>query len=126
MLPHWQQFGAEFSFLDIEPAVLDGLWADYSWPSAYVEAGHFSGSPRLRTLDFSDFRVLARSDLRDDVAYAIAWVLGETRDVIESQYRHLPPERSPVTYPLDPVAMVRAPVPLQPGAARYYDALTTN
>ena len=67
--------------------------------------------------------MLTRSDLPDDVAYAIAWVLGETREVIERQYRHLPPEKSPITYPLDPVAMGRTPVPLHPGAAEYYDAL---
>jgi TRAP-type uncharacterized transport system substrate-binding protein len=126
MLPHWQRFGAEFHFLEIEPEVLDGVWTDYSWPAAYVEAGHFPGCPRFRTLDYSDFLVLTRADLADDVAYAVAWVLGETRDGIEAQYRHLPPERSPITYPLDPVAMGRAPVPLHHGAARYYDALTRD
>jgi uncharacterized protein len=50
-------------------------------------------------------------------------VLGETRHLIESQYWHLPPERSPITYPLDPTAMGRSPIPLHPGAARYYEAL---
>lgn len=123
MLPHWQEFGGDMHFLEAEPDVLDGLRADYSWPDAVVEEGFFPGCPRFRTLDFSDFLVLARSDLADDVAYAIAWVLGETRDVLERQYRHIPSERSPVTYPLDPVAMGRAPIPLHPGAAAYYDAL---
>ncbi|WP_326600427.1 TAXI family TRAP transporter solute-binding subunit [Streptomyces sp. NBC_01803] len=123
MLPHWQEFGADFHFLEVEQAVLDSLWRDYSWPSAEVDEGHFPGAPAFRTLDFSDFLVLTRADLADDVAYAIAWVLGETRDVLERQYRHIPPERSPVTYPLDPVTMGRTPVPLHPGAARYYDAL---
>ncbi|TDD40153.1 hypothetical protein E1287_01150 [Actinomadura sp. KC06] len=123
MLPHWQEFGGDMHFLEVEAGVLDGLRADYSWPDAVVEEGFFPGCPRFRTLDFSDFLVLARSDLADDVAYAIAWVLGETRDVIERQYRHIPPERSPVTYPLDPAAMGRAPIPLHPGAAAYYDAL---
>jgi TRAP-type uncharacterized transport system substrate-binding protein len=123
MLPHWQEFGADLHFLEVEQDVLDGLWDDYSWPAATVEEGHFPGCPRFRTLDFSDFLVLTRSDLPDDVAYAIAWVLGETREVIERQYRHLPPEKSPITYPLDPVAMGRTPVPLHPGAAEYYHAL---
>ncbi|MFI6521451.1 hypothetical protein ACIBF1_38280 [Spirillospora sp. NPDC050679] len=123
MLPPWQEFGGELHFLEVEEEVLDGLWTDLSWPRAQVEEGYFPGCPSFRTLDFSDFLVLTRADLPDDLAYAIAWVLGETREVIERQYRHIPPERSSVTYPLDPVAMGRTPIPLHPGAAEYYDAL---
>lgn len=124
MLPDWQAFARDLDFLEVEQDVLDGLWADYSWPEAVVDADHFfPGSPRFRTLDFSDFLVLTRCDLPDDVAYLIAWVLGETREIIERQYRHLPPERSPITYPLDPVVMGRAPIPLHSGAAEYYNTL---
>jgi hypothetical protein len=43
-----------------------------------------------------------RDDLPDDIAYTIAAVLCETPDLLESQYRHIPPNDSPVTYPLDP------------------------
>ncbi|MCP2335756.1 TAXI family TRAP transporter solute-binding subunit [Actinomadura rupiterrae] len=123
MLPHWQRFGADLAFLPVERDVLDGLEADYGWPSATVEEGHFPGCPRFETLDFSDFIVLTRSDLPGDVAHLIAWILGETRATIEAQYRHLPPERSPLTYPLDPVAIGRSPIPLHPGAVRYYETL---
>ncbi|MFI6521488.1 TAXI family TRAP transporter solute-binding subunit [Spirillospora sp. NPDC050679] len=126
MLPHWQEFGGDFHFLEVEEEVLDGLRDDLSWPAAVIEEGYFPGCPSFRTLDFSDFLVLARADLADDVAYAVAWILGETRHLIERQYRHIPPERSPITYPLDPVAMGRAPIPLHPGAAEYYDALPTE
>lgn len=122
MLPAWQEL--DLVFLEVEPGVLDGLWHDYSWPAATVAAAHFPGCPEFRTLDYSDFLVITRDDLHDDVAYAIAWILGETRELLERQYRHLPPERSPVTYPLDPVAMGRSPIPLHPGAARYYEALS--
>ncbi|MFG1609782.1 TAXI family TRAP transporter solute-binding subunit [Actinoplanes sp. NPDC049265] len=123
MLPAWQEIGPDLHFLEVEEDVLDGLWADYSWPASSVEAGHFPECPAFRTLDFSDFLVLTRADLADDVAYTIAWILGETRHLLEAQYQHLAPERSPVTYPLDPVAMGVTPVPLHPGARRYYDAL---
>ncbi|WP_414945201.1 TAXI family TRAP transporter solute-binding subunit [Amycolatopsis sp. cmx-11-32] len=123
MLPAWQELARGYRFLEIEPAVLRSLEDDFGWPAATVEAGYFPGCPALRTLDFSDFLVLATTELAEDVAYAVAWILGETRQVIERQYRHLPPERSPITYPLDPVAMGRAPIPLHPGAARYYEAL---
>ncbi|PXX71517.1 hypothetical protein DFR70_101951 [Nocardia tenerifensis] len=126
MLPHWQQFGPDFDFLEVEPEVLAGLADDFGWPAATVADGFFPGRSAFRTLDFSDFLMLTRDDLPDDVAYAIAWILGETRAVIERQYRHLPPERSPITYPLDPITMGRTPIPLHPGAERYYRALPST
>lgn len=126
MLPHWQQLAPDYHFLPVEEDVLAGLEADYGWPAATVEDGYFPGAGSFRTLDFSDFVMLTTSDLDEDIAYAVAWILGETREVIENQYRHLPPERSPITYPLDPVTMGRSPIPLHPGAGRYYEALPTT
>jgi TRAP-type uncharacterized transport system substrate-binding protein len=46
--------------------------------------------------------------------------MSETRAALEAQYRHILPERSPVSYPLDPAKMARTPIPLHTGAARYY------
>ncbi|MHA4854278.1 TAXI family TRAP transporter solute-binding subunit [Rhodococcus sp. MSC1_016] len=126
MLPQWQQFGADFNFLEVEPDVLSALETNFGWPAATVGDGYFPGQSSFRTLDFSDFLMLTTTDLADDVAYAVAWILGETRHIIEEQYRHLPPEGSPITYPLDPSAIGRAPIPLHPGAARYYHALPTS
>jgi len=125
MLPAWQEIGADLHFLEVERTVLDGLEADLGWPAADLPAGYFPGSPALRTLDFSDFLALTHADLAEDLAYAIAWVLGETRSVLERQYHHLEPERSPVTYPLDPITMGRTPITLHDGAAAYYSALPT-
>jgi len=124
MLPAWQEIGADLHFLPVEEPVLAELADELGWPDAHLPAGYFPGAPELHTLDFSDFLLVCRADLPDDVAYAIAWVLGETRGVLERQYAHIPPERSPVTYPLDPIAIGTTPIPLHPGAARYYDALT--
>ncbi|MDJ0105496.1 TAXI family TRAP transporter solute-binding subunit [Rhodococcus erythropolis] len=126
MLPHWQQFGRDCNFLEVETDVLTSLEKDFGWPAATVTGGFFPDTPEFDTLDFSDFLMLTRTDLPDDVAYAIAWILGETRHVIEKQYQHIAPERSPITYPLDPVTIGRAPIPLHDGAARYYQGLTTT
>ncbi|MGW5876687.1 TAXI family TRAP transporter solute-binding subunit [Nocardiopsis terrae] len=126
MLPHWQEFAPDYRFLEVEEDVLTALHADYGWPAATVADGYFPGAGGFRTLDFSDFLMVTTSDLDEDVAYAVAWVLGETRHIIEGQYRHLPPERSPITYPLDPPTMGRSPIPLHPGAERYYQALPTD
>lgn len=74
----------------------------------------------LPCLDFSDFVILVREDLPDDVAHLLTWCVVETRGAIEGQYHHLRPDRSPLTYPLDPRKMAQSPVPLHPGAAKYY------
>lgn len=74
----------------------------------------------LPCLDFSDFILLVREDLPDDIAYVLTWCLVETRDVIEGQYRHLRANRSPLTYPLDPKKMSQTPIPLHPAARCYY------
>lgn len=123
MLPMWQQLALEpgLRFLSCTARALDHLSATLGWPSAEVEAGHFPGCEQpIRSLEFSDFLVLCRDDLPDDLAYLITWSLVESRASFEAQYRHLPPQRSPVTYPLDPVRMAASPVPLHPGAAAYF------
>lgn len=74
----------------------------------------------LPCFDFADFVVLVRDDLPEDVAHLLTWCLVETRASLEGQYHHLPSEKSPLTYPLNPVKMARSPVPLHPGAHRYY------
>ena len=124
MLPHWQAL--DMRYLDVEDEVLASLRRDLSWPDATVAEGYFPGAPALHTLDFSDFMVVVRQDMPDDLAYALTWILCETRHLLEQQYAHLAPERSPVTYPLDPVAMGRTPIPLHDGAATYYDGLAAT
>jgi hypothetical protein len=64
--------------------------------------------------------MIARSDLPEDIAHMIAWCLCEKRAVLERMYRHIPPERSPVTYPLEPKKIATTSINLHPGAARYY------
>jgi TRAP-type uncharacterized transport system substrate-binding protein len=86
-----------------------------------IPAGFLPGcGEALPALDFSDFVVLVRSDMAVDVAHLITWCLVETREAIERQYRHIPADRSPLTYPLDPIRMSRVPIPLHPGASEYF------
>ena len=63
-----------------------------------------------------------RDDLHEDIAYLLTWALVETRYKLKAQFQHIPPERSPLTYPLDPHKMANTPFPLHPGAKRYYEA----
>ncbi|MFE9328752.1 hypothetical protein ACIHDR_48140 [Nocardia sp. NPDC052278] len=123
MLPGWQEIASELTFLSVERHVLDGLNDELSWPSAVVPAGYFPGGPEFETLDFSDFLVLSRIDMPTTSPMRLHGFWARPVLRWKHQYRHIPPERSPVTYPLDPIAMGRTPIPLYPGAAAYYDVI---
>ena len=126
MTPGWRDAAEarDIVFIPMEDEVLSRAERELGWPRATLPANYLRGlTEELTTLDFSDFALICRDDLPDDVAHLIAWVLGETRVNLEAQYRHFPPERSPVTYPLDPVKIGRTFIPLHPGAARYYEQL---
>lgn len=122
MTPHWQRVAAKrpVRYLPWGDDVLAAFAAE-AWPSATVEAGYLPGlTEDLLTLDFSDFVLLCSPALADDVAYLATWCMVKTRRALEVQYAHLPPDHSPVTYPLVPADMARTPVPLHPAAARAY------
>lgn len=74
----------------------------------------------LPALDFSDFVVLVRDDLPFEVAYVLTWCLVETRHMIEARYKHIPPDKSPLSYPLVPESMAKTPIALHTGARSYY------
>jgi TRAP-type uncharacterized transport system substrate-binding protein len=114
MMPAWQRIA------DRRPVRYLTLH-EPGWPAATVEAGYLPGlTEDLRTLDFSDFAVLCRADLTDEIAELATWCMVKTRRALEVQYAHIPPERSPLTYPLVPADMARTPIPLHPAAARVY------
>jgi hypothetical protein len=124
MSPEWQTAttARQTRFIPMEVDALVSLSDELGWPAATLAAGYLPGlDADLPTLDFSDFLVLVHETMPDDVAYLLTWCMSETSEGIERQYRHIPPERSPVGYPLDPDRMQRASIPLHPAATRYYD-----
>jgi TRAP-type uncharacterized transport system substrate-binding protein len=123
MTPWWRQAmeRRRAVALAAEPQALARLNAEYGWKQNDLPAGFLPNQPeRVAALDFSDFAVVVRDDMPEDVAHLLTWCLVETREAIEQQFRHIPPERSPLSYPLDPEKMARPPLPLHPGARRYY------
>jgi uncharacterized protein len=123
MATQWQEMAdaIDLAFIPIEPAVRDALKAELDWPSAPLPKGYLRGMDReMEFLDFSHFLLLTTTELPEDIAYALSWCLVEKWSGLEDQYRHIPPERSPVSYPLDPKAVCRTPIPLHDGAARYF------
>ena len=123
MTPWWQNLAdsREIRFLPMEENVLTVMERQEGWPRASLPDQYLRGmAGPFATLDFSDFLVVARNDLPHDIAYLIAWCMCERRDVLERMYRHIPPARSPVTYPLEPKKIAVTSIPLHPGAERYY------
>jgi len=125
MMPAWQRVAdaRPVSYLPIDPAAA-ATFAAWDWPTAVVPAGYLPGLDQdLITLEFSDFLVACRDDLPDDVARLAAWCMVATRRALEVQYQHFPPDRSPVTHPLDPAAIATTLVPPHPAAAAAYAEL---
>lgn len=124
MTPWWQTMMRKRSAIALPAEVdaLNKLRVDCGFQTATIPAGFLPGCVEpLSALDFSDFVVLVRNDMAADVAYLLTWCLVETREAIERQYRHIPVDRSPLTYPLDPNKMARVPIGLHPGASAYYE-----
>lgn len=123
MTPWWRDLIEDGSLRPIsaEMQALDALGKKLHLAAATIPAGYWKGQDQpIHALDFSDFVLVARADMPDDVAYLLAWCLVETRDKIERQYKHILPEQSPLSYPLNPIAMAKSVLPLHPGARRYY------
>jgi TRAP-type uncharacterized transport system substrate-binding protein len=128
MTPHWQRIteNKQVVYLDATREVLNAF-DEWQWPSAVVPQGYLPELDHdLTALEFSDFLVICTEDLPSDVASLIAWCMTATRDALEVQYRHIPPDRSPVTYPLDPKAIASAPIPMHPAAESTYSAMRSD
>jgi uncharacterized protein len=125
MTPWWAQVMTKLEAVPIpaEPLALQALESSEGLPAKTLRAGYWPGvETPLTTLDFSDFVVLVRADMPEDVAHLLTWCLVETRGMIEQQYRHLDPERSPLSYPLEPAKMAQPSIPLHPGARAYFES----
>lgn len=123
MTPYWRNLSRDMdlTFLQFDKEVLKHLKNTYNWQTNIVPAGLHRGQDEdIEAIDWSDWLMMVRPEFDEDIAYAIAWASCNTMDIIERQYRHLPPEHSPLTYPLDPKKICQSPIPLHPGAARYY------
>jgi len=121
----WQKFLGQtrLHLLPIEREVLDQLQQGYGYEQAEIEPGEFPGVERpVPTLDFSQWLLVAREELPEELAYLVAQVIVEDRADFETRYQHLPLKESALHYPIQPEKICQTtPIPLHPGAARYYD-----
>ncbi|KAK5045598.1 hypothetical protein LTR84_008967 [Exophiala bonariae] len=121
--PWWGELvDGERKFIPIpgEPEALDKMTPSGISPRP-LPPGWWKNQPdELPAIDFSDFVVFCREDLPDDVAHLLAWIMTETKIVLERQFHSFPGDRSPVGWPMDPKKMAKTTIPLHPGAERYY------
>ncbi|HZU05094.1 MAG TPA: TAXI family TRAP transporter solute-binding subunit [Chloroflexota bacterium] len=109
-------------FLPIDPPVLEELYKRYGYLQASIEPGEFRGVNKvIPTLEWSGWLIVVREDMPEEIAHLITRVIVEDRADFEGKYKHLPVTQSPLHYPIRPEELWKtAPVPLHPGAERYY------
>jgi uncharacterized protein len=123
MTPYWKELCTKrkMKFIPFDDDALVKVERDFAWRRANVPADRFPGlTAPFQALDFSDFLLFCRDDFPEDIAYTIAALLCETPGLLESQYRHIQPKDSPVTYPLVPAKIASTSIPLHAGAELYY------
>ncbi len=113
--------GVDLVFLAVEPEAKALLARDYGIPLATLPKDYLRGIDReMEFMDFSHFLLLTTTDLPDDIAYALSWSLIEQFGTLQGMYSHLAPDRSPISYPIDPKGACRTLIPLHPGSERYF------
>ncbi len=123
MTPGWYEWVEKYKvrFIPFERDALASLQRDYGLRPATLAKGRLGAPGDVPCLDFSHWAVFVRDDMDEDVAYRVTAVLVEHRAEMEARFRHIPVERSPMTYPVDPHKMWKGlGAPLHPGAERYY------
>lgn len=120
----WHQFldRRPMRFLAMDERAVDELAREYGYERAVLEPGEHAGiSEPTLTLDFSQFLLMVRADLDDEIVRLVTETIVEDHAVLESKYRHLPLNRTPLLYPLEPESLCRTgAVPLHPSAEAHY------
>jgi hypothetical protein len=123
MNSYWTELAnkVDLTFLPIEPSVRDKVAREFGLPVAKLPKDYLRGIDReMEFLDFSHFLLLCTTDLPDDIAYALSWSLVERFGTLQGMYSHLPPDRSPISYPIDPKGACKTLIPLHAGSERYF------
>ncbi len=123
VVPQWRELVEKvpMRFLSYEPDALQRLQTKYGLRPGVMPKGYLKAPEDVQCIDWSNWAILVRDDMDDDLAYRITSLMVEERAELEGRYRHLPSEHAAMTYPIDPYAMWKGVgAPLHPGAERYY------
>lgn len=123
MLPDWNELIDRRGWVPIpvERTVLENLSSLAGFESATITNTHWTTLKEpVQAVDFANFLVIVRDDMPDDVARLLTWCLIHTREGFEQQFKHIPPERCSLTYPMQPKAMAQTSIALHPAARDVY------
>ncbi|UVH60523.1 hypothetical protein NWF24_14250 [Variovorax paradoxus] len=123
VVPQWRELVEKvpMRFLPFESKALDALATKYGLRPGVLSKGYLRASEDVPCLDWSNWGILVREDMGEDLAYRLTSIMVEQRAELEARYRHQPSEIAAMTYPIDPHAMWKGTgAPLHPGAERYY------
>lgn len=123
VVPQWRELveSVPMRFLAFEEQALAKLTKTYGLRRGVLPAGYLRVEEDTPCLDFSNWAILVRDDMDEELAYRVTSIMVEQRSELEARYRHLPPELAAMTYPIDPNVMWKGGgAPLHPGAERYY------
>lgn len=99
MTPWWREImecqDRLMNALPAEEDALGKLETSLGYRRNALPAGYWSTlEAPIAALAFSDFALLVRKDMPDDIAHLMAWCLVETRDALERGYSHLEPRNT--------------------------------
>ncbi|MBW9105067.1 TAXI family TRAP transporter solute-binding subunit [Paraburkholderia phenoliruptrix] len=123
VVPQWRELVEKvpMRFLSYEPEALNRLVQKYGLRRGVLRQGYLRVPEDVTCLDWSNWAILVREDMDEELAYLVTSIMVEQRAELEGRYRHLPADIAPMTYPIDPYAMWKGVgAPLHPGAERYY------
>lgn len=127
MTPQWSDLADQvrLRFVSLDEDEVESLSAQWKLGTITLPAGYLTGmSAAVRTLDFSDWLVVTTTALPDEDAACLARAVMEDANTLELQFRHLPSERSPLTYPITVEHASTTSIPLHPGAQSAYETGT--
>jgi TRAP-type uncharacterized transport system substrate-binding protein len=126
MTPNWVRLSQRvpLRFVGVNGQEAGRLREDWGLGTVTVPAGYLTGMTQdVTTLDYADWLIVTTTALPDEDAALLARSVTENAAPLEMQYRHLPAERSPLSYPITAEHAAATSVPLHAGAEAVYNAV---
>lgn len=120
MTRRWKTLTEDYdmTFLPLDEDVAARLESK-GWKIGAIEKGRFRGVDEdIRAVDFSNWALFCHEDMEDELAYLTIEAIEEQKDQIMALF---PEPFAPITAPIEMSKLgANTPIPLHPGAERYY------
>jgi TRAP-type uncharacterized transport system substrate-binding protein len=129
MTPNWVRLSnnVPIRFVGVSDQEAGRLRDDWGLGTVTIPAGYLTGMTQdVTTLDYADWLIVTTTALPDEDAALLARSVTENATPLEMEYRHLPVERSPLSYPITAEHAAATSVPLHAGAEAVYNAVLSK